>query len=164
MTEEDARLALLQTELNSIQSAITDLNSIMLQIKGWCVTASLAIGGFAVAYHRAALIIVGIGAVIGFYLINCQYKMIQRAFIMRNRQLDSELRTTGIIPFLKGAGNIEVVGTASYHGTGSAVGESYLRKIVHYFPAFLSEALLPDTFSLYLFIVVCLAAEVIILG
>ncbi len=163
MTEEDARLALLQTELNSIQSSIRDLSSILLQIKGWCVTASLAIGGFAAAYHRPALIIVGIGAVIGFYLINCQFKLIQRTFITRNRDLDSELKATGIMPFLKGAGNIEVVGTASVRGTGQE-GDSYLRKIVRYLPPFLREALLPDTFSLYLFIVVCLTAEAIILG
>ena len=38
MTEEDARLALLQTELNAIQNAITGLDVIIFQIKGWCVT------------------------------------------------------------------------------------------------------------------------------
>jgi hypothetical protein len=135
----------------------------LLQIKGWCVTASLAIGGFAVAYRRPALIIVGIGAAIGFYLMNCQFKLIQRTFSTRNRKLDAELKATGIMPFLKGAGNIEVVGTAAVRGAGQE-GDSYLRRITLYLPPFLREALLPDTFSLYLFIVVCLAAEAIILG
>jgi hypothetical protein len=77
VTEEDARLVLLQTELSGIQNAIRDLDKITFQIKGWCVTVSLAIGGFAVAYHQPALLIVGAGAVIGFYLVNCQFKMIQ---------------------------------------------------------------------------------------
>lgn len=86
MTEEDARLVLLQTELGSIQSGIRGLDTITFQIKGWCVTASLAIGGFAVAYHKPALLIVGAGAVVGFYLVTCQFKLIQRAFIKRNRQ------------------------------------------------------------------------------
>ena len=74
MTEEDARLALLQTELNAIQSGIRSMDSILFQIKGWCVTSSLAIGGFAVAYRRPALLIVGAGAVLGFYLVTCQFK------------------------------------------------------------------------------------------
>ena len=84
MTEEDARLSLLVTELNTVQTAIRALDTIDFQIKGWSVTASLAIGGFAIAYHRLALIIVGIGALAGFFLLNCQYKYIQRNFINRN--------------------------------------------------------------------------------
>jgi hypothetical protein len=163
MTEEEARPALLQTELNSIQSFIRDLNSILLQIKGWCVTAALAIGGFAVAYRRPELIVVGIGAVTGFYMINCQFKMIQRSFIKRNQILDSELKTTGIMTFLKGGSAIDVVGTAAPRSLGSEVNESYWRRLVRYAPAFWSEARLPDTFSLYLFILVCLIAEAIIL-
>jgi hypothetical protein len=53
--EQDARLALLQTELNNIQSSIRALDTTILQIKGWCVTASLAIGGFAVTRQGALL-------------------------------------------------------------------------------------------------------------
>jgi hypothetical protein len=66
MTEEDARLSLLVTELNTVQAAIRALDTIDFQIKGWSVTASLAIGGYAIAYHRLALIIVGIGSLQGF--------------------------------------------------------------------------------------------------
>jgi hypothetical protein len=66
MEEEEARLALLQTELNAIQNSIRNFDSILLQIKGWCVTTSLAVGGFAVAYHKPALILVGLGAILGF--------------------------------------------------------------------------------------------------
>lgn len=61
MTEEEARLALLQTGLQAIQSAIRSLDTITFQIKGWCVTTALAIGGFAAAYHKPALLLVGAG-------------------------------------------------------------------------------------------------------
>ena len=66
MEEEEARLALLQTELNAIQASLRNYDSILLQVKGWCVTTALAVGGFAIAYHKPALIFVGIGAVLGF--------------------------------------------------------------------------------------------------
>lgn len=162
MTEEDARFALLQTELSAIQNAIRGLDVTLFQIKGWCVTTALAIGGFALVYHRPALILVGFGAVIGFYMMNSQFKMIQRKFIDKNRELDTELKTVGILPFIKGAGNIEVVGTAAYRGVD--IDERYLHRYVRYLPAFWFEARLPDTFSLYLFIIVCLIAEIVIIS
>jgi len=49
MEEEDARLALLIAELGAIQSQLQASDSRIFQIKGWCVTTSLAIGGFAAA-------------------------------------------------------------------------------------------------------------------
>jgi len=161
VTEEDARLALLQTELNAIQSAIRALDTVMFQIKGWCVTAALAIGGFAVVYRKPGLLIVGIGAVVGFFLVNCQFKMIQRTFITRNWALDSELKTIGIMQVLKGAGKIDIVGTAAPQWPEART--SFRRRIVNNLPAFWFEARLPDTFSVYLFILVCLTAEAIVI-
>lgn len=164
MTEEDARLALLQTELTGIQNAIRGLDTILFQIKGWCVTAALAIGGFAVAYRRPALIIVGAGAVIGFYMMNCQFKMIQRAFIRRNQALHAELQKIGIIQFIKGAGTIDAVGTAAPQWVvNTETKGSYRNRIVRHLPALWYEAQLADTFTLYLFILACLAVEAIIL-
>jgi hypothetical protein len=69
--EETARLALPQTELTRIHEGIRGLDTMIFQIKGWCITAALAIGGFAVVYHRPALLLVGAEAVIGFYLVDC---------------------------------------------------------------------------------------------
>ena len=161
MTEAEARLALLQTELSSLAESIRSLDNTMFQIKGWCVTASLAIGGFAVAYHRPGLLIVGIGAVIGFYLVNCQFKMTQRAFIDRNLALDEELRTTGIMGVIKGAGDLDIVGTAIPGFKGSGLG--YNERIGVVFPAFVREARTPNTFSIYLFILVSLLIELIVL-
>jgi hypothetical protein len=161
MTEPEARLALLQTELSGLQDSIRNFDNTMFQIKGWCVTASLAIGGVAVAYHRAALLIVGVGAVLGFYLVNCQFKMTQRAFIERILTLDEELKTAGIMGVLKGAGKFDIVGTAIPGFKGSGLG--YSERVAVVFPAFVREARTPNTFSLYLFIVVCLLVEMIIL-
>lgn len=161
MTEEDARLALLQTELNSIQSAIRNLDAIMFQIKGWCVTAALAIGGFAVAYHEPDLLFVGMAAVIGFYLLDCQFELVQRVFIVRNRALDAELKTTGIMEVLRGAGNIEIVGTTAIHWRYS--NGSYFHRAMSYASDLWPEFKSPSVFSLYLFILVCLTAETIIL-
>ena len=161
MTEEDARLALLQTELSGIQGAIRGLDQILFQIKGWCVTVSLAIGGVAVAYHRPSLLIVGFGAVVGFYLINCQFAAVQRTFIERNFDLDIELRTVGILQVLKGAGNFDIVGTAA--ATIETRGLNYKAHIRYGLPRLWREALGPAAFSLYAFIIVCLAVEAILL-
>jgi hypothetical protein len=167
MTEEDARLALLQAELSDIQSGIRGLDTILFQIKGWCVTASLAIGGFAASNHQPELLIIGAGAVAGFYLVQCQFKLIQRAFIRRNREIDSELKRTGIMQFLKGAGTFEVFGTIplDLYPTGSPTSSSSLfEQIRDNLPAFWMEARLPSSFSLYLFILACLAVEGIVLA
>lgn len=161
LTEEEARLALLQSELTGVQESIRDLDKTMFQIKGWCVTTSLAIGGFAVAYHRPALLIIGCGSVIGFYLVNCQSKLIQRLYITRNQQLDAELKDVGIMQVLKGAGTFDIVGTAVPGFRDTHLG--YGRKILHNLPQFWREAQMPGVFSLYLFILVCLVLEAIIL-
>jgi hypothetical protein len=162
MTEEDARLSLLATELNTVQTAIRALDTIDFQIKGWSVTASLAIGGFAIAYHRPALIIVGIGALIGFFLLNCQYKYIQRNFINRNYEIDSALKSIGLMPFLNGAGTVQVLGTAA--PDWKIPKGAKLRFERWTYSGILREARLPITYSLYLFILVCLIAEAIILA
>ncbi|HEY7145855.1 MAG TPA: hypothetical protein VH637_16565 [Streptosporangiaceae bacterium] len=161
MTEEDARLALLQCELQAIQNAIRGLDAVTFQIKGWCVTAGLAIGGFAAAYHKPALLVVGAGAVVGFCLVNCQFKLVQRAFIDRNRAIDSELRATGIMEVLKGAGSLPIVGTAMPTWKKRAFAKSGRPD---HFSAILAELRLPHTFGLYLFVLACLALEALILA
>lgn len=162
MEEEEVRLALLQTELNTIQSTIKGLDSIIFQIKGWCVTTSVAIGGFAIAYHKPALLFVGAGAIIGFFMINCQFKMYQRVFNDRNCEIDSELRNTGIMQVLKGVGSFEIVGTAL--GPSVSGGEtSVLEKLRAGLPRFWFEARVIHTFSLYLFVSLCLIVEAIVL-
>jgi hypothetical protein len=162
MTEEEARLELLKTELNAVQSSIQSLDTIVFQIKGWCVTAALAIGGFAVSSHAPALTLVGLAAVLGFFLVNCQFKTIQRKFIRRNAALASELSSVGIMQVLKGAGTLEITGAAVpefRHTAGVPFGE----RVRSSFSEIGNEALLPNTFTLYLFLFACLALEAIIL-
>ena len=161
MREEDARLALLQTELNAIQTSIGNMDTITFQIKGWCVTAALAIGGFAVVYRKPALLIVGIGAVLGFYLVDCQFKAVQRSFIRRNRALYADLKSTGIMPFLQGSGNVDVVGVALLEWSHV---DPNRRKPIRYLAAILKEARTPSTFTLYFFILVSLIVELLIIA
>jgi hypothetical protein len=161
MEEEEARLALLQTELNNLQNAMRNMDSIVLQINGWCVTVSLAIGGLAVTYHNPALIAIGEGAIVGFFIINCQFKMFQRTFINRNLDIDSELKRVGIMDVLKGAAAFEVVGTATYGR--DTLGESLASKVRRGFPAFWFEARRASTFSLYAFLALFLLIEFIVL-
>jgi hypothetical protein len=160
LQEEDARLALLQTELNAIQSGIRALDTIIFQVKGWCVTASLAIGGFAVAHHQPALLIVGVGAVVGFFLVNCQFKTFQRAMIDRNKAIDADLRDNGIMEVLKGGGSLEIVGTAPVKLDGLAVADVRFGRMLR---ALWGEARLAHTFGLYSFILVCMFIEAVFL-
>jgi len=161
MTEEDARLALLQAELGAIQNAIRSLDTIEFQIKGWCVTTALAVGGFAVAYKKPGLLFVGMGAIIGFYLVNCQFKAIQRVFLNRNKAIDATLKSTGIMKVLRGEGDLDIVGTAAPDwGTPSSMPD----RVRHQVRRMLAEARLPNIFSLYLFVFVCLAVEAAVLG
>jgi len=164
VTEEDARLTLLQTELDGIQGAIRALDTIDFQIKGWCVTTGLAIGGFAVAYKKPALLLIGMAAVIGFFLVNCQFKGIQRVFIIRNKSIDSDLKKTGIMDFLHGNGALEVVGTSRPEWLTVRRGSSWSTRARNEIARILLEGRLPNTFGLYLFILVCLGAEALILS
>jgi len=161
MQEEEVRLALLQTELSSIQNSIRSFETIIFQIKGWCVTTSLAVGGFAIVNHIPALILIGEGAVLGFFLINCQFKMYQHRFLVRNDRIDSELKDTGIMEVLKGAGNIDIVGTTAVGLSSGSL--SISARVRRRLPDFLHEAQIINTFSLYVFITFCYTIEAIIL-
>jgi hypothetical protein len=161
MEEEEARLALLQTELNAIQASIRNFDSMLFQIRGWCVTTALAAGGFAVAYHKPALILVGGGAVLGFFMIHCQFRMFQRGDMKRNIRIDAELKNAGIMQVLRGAGSFDIVGTAA--GELIPYRHSVLSRMRKEFPDFWFEVKRPSNFSLYLFVSVCLLIEFIIL-
>ena len=155
------RLALLQTELNSIQASIRNFDSMLFQIRGWCVTTALAAGGFAVAYHKPALILVGGGAVLGFFMINCQFRMFQRGDIKRNIRIDTELKHVGIMQVLRGAGSFDIVGTAA--GELIPYRHNVLMRIRKQFPDFWFEIRRPSNFSLYLFVSFCLLIELVVL-
>jgi len=139
-----------------------NFDSILLQIKGWCVTTALAVGGFAVAYHKPALILVGQGAVLGFFMINCQFRVFQRGTLKRNRRIDAELKNVGIMQVLKGAGSFDIVGTASWNLIEYS-DASLIEKVRKGLPDIWSEAKRPSNFSLYVFVTCCLLVELIVL-
>ena len=152
MTEEDARFTLLQIELNSIQSAIRGFDTILFQIKGWCVTTALAIGGFAVVYHKPALLLIGMGAVVGFFIMNCQFIGIERVFINKNKLIDSELRAWNPREFLKTGGSQDDRTGTPVPGSRK---QSAREVAIAWYSVFLFEARKPSTFSLYLLILAC---------
>ena len=78
------------------------------------------------------------------FLVKCQFKQIQRNFIDRNYEIDSELKNTGIMQYLRGAGKIEIVGTAAPDWKIS--GPSKMRFLRFTFVGILHEARLPNTF------------------
>ena len=164
MTEEEARLALLQSELNALEGGIRGLDSIVFQVNGWCVTVSLAIGGVALASNHADLLIVGVVAVLGFFLINCQFKTFQRAMINRKNEIEDDLTKTGLMEWLKGKGDLKdkrpVVGTANPRLDGKRLSEVPFGEMLR---AIGREARLTHTFGLYLFIFSGLAIEAVIL-
>jgi hypothetical protein len=162
VTEEDARLSLLIAELGAIQTAIRSFDTIDFQIKGWCVTASLAIGGVAVAYRRPELLLVGAAAVLGFFLLDCQFKQIQRVFIDRNHSIDKALRAGSVVRFLEREDGMVVTGTAIPVWQMLPRG-SKLRFERNLLRAIFQEARLPNTYSLYLLIALCLTAEAAVL-
>lgn len=160
MELEQARLALLQSELSALQGTIRGLDSILFQIKGWTVTAALAIAGITVTSGQRALLLVGGAAVLGFWLVECQFKTVQRIYILRNRQMTKTLAAIGVIELLR---------DESHHTIGPAAGpsphdiEDRRTRYVNYARSLWHEAASPATFSLYLFIVVCLGIEGILI-
>ena len=157
-----ARLALLQVELTAIETAIRSLDTIGFQIKGWAVTAALAIGGFTITEHKRALLLVGAAATIGFWLVDCQFKAIQRTFLKRNRALADELRNSDVAAILAGHGDIKVLGVPDIYEawTEKRTFASFLR----YTHLIRDEAIAPTLCVLYVFILLAMALEALLLS
>jgi hypothetical protein len=157
-----ARLALLQTELTAIETAIRSLDTIGFQIKGWAVTAALAIGGFAITEHKRTLLLVGAAATIGFWLVDCQFKAIQRPFIRRNRALADQLRNSDITGILAGHGKVKVLGVPDiYEGRTD---KWAFANIIRYARSIRDAAIAPTVFVLYVFILLAMALEALLLS
>jgi hypothetical protein len=108
------------------------------------------------------LLAVGAGAVLGFYLINCQFRYYWRLADRHNRALDAYLKRVGVMKVIKGAGDIDIVGTTAVRLsekepiTGGRL-YRYSRRIAY-------EATLANTFAIYLFILICLGLEAIFIA
>lgn len=101
-------------------------------------------------------------ALTGFFLLNCQFKAVQRVFIRRNAELARELGSAGIMQVPKGAGTLKIIG-AAIPDSDRAAGLSLEEKFRAMVSQLRYEACLPNTFTLYLFLFACLALEAIIL-
>lgn len=163
MEELEPRLALLKFELESLQTSIRALDTVMFQIKGWCVTAAFAVAGFAVTGKRSGLIFVGLAATIGFWLIDAHHKSIQRVFIERNRALECDiLRSGSLVAALQGD-NLRGPKIASAFAFASQPRRDNRLALTQDVRRVLLEAGRPLTFGLYLFIAAVLVLEGLIL-
>lgn len=151
---EDARFELLKLELASIQSGIRGLDSILFQIKGWCVTVCVAIAGATIARGSAELLIASGGAVCGFWLVDANYKSIQRVFIDRDLQIERAVASRDPLSVLN-SGALTVPGLASAFRTDDNMGTK--GKMTLGLTRIHKEALLPITFGFYLMLLILLS-------
>jgi hypothetical protein len=162
MDDGAARLALLQGELASIESSIRGFDAIAFQVKGWCVTTSLAIAGIAVTGHQQ-LILIGAGSVLGFWLLDSQNRSIQRVFIDRAKTIRENIRKNGIAKVLAGHSDLAILGSPDVV-TGAIPSRGHFRLAIgRYTHRILYEAVQVHTMSLYLFLLTCLCVEALII-
>lgn len=112
MDETTAKFELLKLELQSIQAGIRGMDTIMFQIKGWCVTVAVATAGVALTSSHIELVAVGGAAVVGFWLVDAHYKSMQRIFIDRDDRIEEVLARQEPLAALA-AGQLHVPGLAS---------------------------------------------------
>jgi hypothetical protein len=156
--EAEAKLVLLQAELAGLQDGIRSFDTILFQVKGWCVTTSLAAAGFAAAGQHKSLLLVSAIAILGFWLVDCQFKTTQRLYLNKNIALDDELNRLGVVAVLEGRGSVSIGATGVRgHVPGFAAEriKGHLRDIWF-------EGCRPMTFGLYLFLLICLAIEAVL--
>ena len=70
------------------QQRITALDAVAVAIKGWVVTLSSALVGFAVSSNRRTLILVAIVAAAFFALLDLQYRTVQLAHAARSTEVE----------------------------------------------------------------------------
>lgn len=158
MDEDAARLELLKIELQSIQTGIRSLDTTLFQIKGWCVTVVVAVAGFALSNNNAALLLIGFGAIMSFWLIDAHHKALQRVFIERNLLIENEFAKSDVSEALN---RMRVLGTSLAFVDAHELGE--LRRFKKRISDVASEARRPLTFGIYLFLAALLVLQALII-
>ena len=87
MDEAEARFELLKGEIEAVRSGIRSLDEVLVQVKSWCVTVTSAVAVAAVTVDVPAILWVGVGAAIVFWLVEAQFKSVQRTFIERDASM-----------------------------------------------------------------------------
>jgi hypothetical protein len=163
MDADEARFHLLLKELDSIQQGIQAMDNSMFKIKGWSITLAAAAAGLAANERRPLIAVIGMVTAVCFWLLEGNYKALQRTYIVRDLAIEGALRgVDDPIAVLRNnhAYSLKVPGLAS----------SFLRNEPTYWAKRRAElarswheALKPIVFSLYLFIVLCLALEMVLI-
>jgi hypothetical protein len=158
--ETSAQLELLKVELASIQGGIRGLDTILFQIKGWCVTTCVAVAGVALAAKSPELLLAAVGAIIGFWLVDAHYKPVQRVFIERDAHIEVRLKGRKPIEVLR-SGDLTVPGLAS--GFQWSGGSTLRSSLAAHFKRLWREAKIPMGFSFYAVLIVLSSALGVVL-
>lgn len=153
MTETEAKFELLKVELQSIQLGIRGIDTILFQIRGWCVTVTLAVAGLALTNKRPALLLLGVAAVVGFWVVDAQNKTNQRVHARRDREIQRALMGQSPLAALE-SGELVVPGLASGWDRGGF--RSDLSALSH-------EARKPTIAGFYCLIVILLGVEALVM-
>jgi hypothetical protein len=152
VTGDEAKFELLKIEMQSIQQGIRGIDGILFQIKGWCVTVTVAIAGFSLTGDRWPLIVFGMAAVLAFWMVDAHYKSVQRIYIDRDQAIEKVLGKHGPLEALR-TGSLKVPGLASeFSRSGFKDEMRYLWK----------EVRNPITFGLYVLILLMLGVYLLI--
>jgi len=154
--EAKARFELLKQELDHVDSGIRGFDSILFQVKGWCVTATVAIAGVALTTRQVAVLVIALGAIGGFWLMDGLYKAMQRLFIDRNREIEQALSEGTLAEVLR-SGRLRIPGLAGQFGAAATTTPDTVKRR---FSGLLRELRGPLLYGLYLM----LAVLVLVLG
>lgn len=86
--DEDKANALLAQEYLQLQKTVEDFDSRSLTIKAWSVTFSLAAIGIAFKEKTPVLLLVAAGSAWAFWFVDAVWKLHQRAFYPRLREIE----------------------------------------------------------------------------
>ena len=79
-------------ELKLLQVVIDKFDDISFRIKNWFFTILSAITGYAIINESIPLLVFNFGVIILFYFYEATYRISQRDFLARNREIQSLLR------------------------------------------------------------------------
>ena len=89
---DDLRFELLKHELSTIDEGVRTYDSMLTQIKGWSITAALAVSGTALALSNGRLVLLGIASTLAFLWIDAHHKTHERILIEGRARIEEILR------------------------------------------------------------------------
>ena len=79
-------------ELKLLQSKIDKIDDFTFRIKNWFITIFIALTGYSIGYKKTKLLILNIFLILIFYVYEVTYRMVNKAFLERSREIEKILR------------------------------------------------------------------------